>query len=189
LSHGFIYSTVDPFMLIYGSSSLSLIVLLHVDDIILTGSTTAILHSCIAILSQQLTIKDLGDLHYFLSIQVVRSSSGILHTQQKYVLDLLHKFQLQTIKPVWTLLLEPTYPFMMVTYFRSLLVLEYGRWYLTMTRPDITYSVHAASQFMNAPCTTYMLAVKRILRYLQDIVDNGLLFLPSANTFNYCCIL
>jgi len=44
-------------------------------------------------------MKDLGDLHYFLSIQVTHTSAGIFLSQQKYVTDLLHKFHLHTTKP------------------------------------------------------------------------------------------
>jgi len=46
--------------------------------------------------------------------------------------------------------------------------------YLTMTRPDISYVVHVISQFMHAPCTTHLHAVKRIFRYLQGALSYGL---------------
>jgi len=47
-------------------------------------------------------MKDLGDLHYFLGVQVVRTPTGIFMTQQKYVHDLIHKFHMHTAKPVRT---------------------------------------------------------------------------------------
>ncbi|CAH9082806.1 unnamed protein product [Cuscuta europaea] len=53
--------------------------------------------------------------------------------------------------------------------------------YLTLTRPDITYAVHLVSQFMHAPRTTHMLAVKRIFRYLQGTIDHGLWLQTSAH--------
>ncbi|CAH9107803.1 unnamed protein product [Cuscuta epithymum] len=46
--------------------------------------------------------------------------------------------------------------------------------YLTITRPDITYVVHLVSQFMHAPRTTHLAAVKRIYRYLQGTLTHGL---------------
>ena len=89
-------------MFVYRSGSRSLILLLYVDDIILTESTPSMLHSFIDILSRHFAMKDLGDLHYFLGLRVVRSFFGIFLVQQKYVHNLLHKFQLQTTIPIKT---------------------------------------------------------------------------------------
>ena len=47
-------------------------------------------------------MKDLGGLHYFLDVQVVRTSVGIFLAQQKYVQDLIRKFHMHTAKPVHT---------------------------------------------------------------------------------------
>ncbi|CAH9084991.1 unnamed protein product [Cuscuta europaea] len=49
-----------------------------------------------------------------------------------------------------------------------------------MTRPDITYVVHLVSQFMHAPRTSHMFAVKRIFRYLQGTITHGLQLQPFA---------
>ena len=46
--------------------------------------------------------------------------------------------------------------------------------YLSMIRPNIAYVVHVISQFMHAPCTTHLHAVKRIFMYLQGTLDYGL---------------
>ncbi|CAH9139488.1 unnamed protein product [Cuscuta epithymum] len=53
--------------------------------------------------------------------------------------------------------------------------------YLVITRPDITYDVHLVSQFMHAPRTTHLLAVKRIYRYLQGTSDHGLWLKSDRN--------
>lgn len=155
------------------------ILLVYVDDILLTGSDHTLVQKLLKLLSTQFAMKDLGDLHYFLGIQVVRLPSGLLLSQHKYVLDLLRKFHLHTVKPVRTpiasrvtlslldgeLLADPTD-------YRSMVgALQY----LTMTRPDIAYAVHLVSQFMHAPRTTHLHAVKRIFRYLQGTADHGLM--------------
>ena len=80
LFHCFACSTVDPSMFVYSTGSHTLILLLYVDDIVLTGSTASLLHSFITILSQQFAMKDLGDLYYFLGLQVVRSPSSLFLT-------------------------------------------------------------------------------------------------------------
>lgn len=53
--------------------------------------------------------------------------------------------------------------------------------YLTMTRPDLTYAVHLVSQFMHAPRTTHLSAVKRIYSYFIGTVDQGLWLRPSKD--------
>jgi len=87
-------------MFVYRTSSHTLVLLLYVDDIILAGSSPSLLHTFISLLSDQFDMKDLGDLSYFVSIQVVRMSSGLFLSQHKYVVTLLHKFHIHTIKPV-----------------------------------------------------------------------------------------
>jgi hypothetical protein len=53
--------------------------------------------------------------------------------------------------------------------------------YLTITRPDIDFSVNKVCQFMQQPTTTHWLSVKRILRYLKGTLHDGLLLLPSTH--------
>ena len=94
ISHGFVCSKSDSSMFIYRSSSHILILLLYVDDIILTGSHNGLLDQFISRLSHHFAMKDLGNLHYFLGIQAVRSSHGLHLSQQKYISDLLFKFHM-----------------------------------------------------------------------------------------------
>ncbi|XP_047320766.1 uncharacterized mitochondrial protein AtMg00810-like [Impatiens glandulifera] len=53
--------------------------------------------------------------------------------------------------------------------------------YLTNTRPDISFAVNRACQFMQSPTTTHWTAVKRILRYLRNTSHHGLLIRPSSS--------
>ena len=89
-------------MFITRTDSYVLVLLLYVDDIVLIGNSEAMLLRFVTILCEQFVMKDLGNLHYFLGIQVVRSPSGLFLAQHKYVVDLLHKFQLHTYKPLRT---------------------------------------------------------------------------------------
>ena len=94
-------------------------------------------------------MKDLGDLHYFLSIQVIRTSVGIFLSQQKYVADLLHKFHLHTTKPITspsvartTLSLTVSELLADATEYCSMVgALQY----LTITRLNIVYAGHVVS--------------------------------------------
>ena len=57
--------------------------------------------------------------------------------------------------------------------------------YLTLTRPDLSYSVNYASQFMHAPTVVHLKMVRRILRYVKGAIDIGLHF-TSNTTLDLC---
>jgi len=65
--------------------------LLYVDDIILTASSTDLLHHIIQRLHSEFAMTDLGDLHHFLGISVTRSPDGLFLSQRQYALDLLQR--------------------------------------------------------------------------------------------------
>jgi hypothetical protein len=65
--------------------------LLYVDDIILTASSTALLQHTMAKLSSEFAMTDLGDLHHFLDFAITRSTDGLLLSQRQYVVDLLQR--------------------------------------------------------------------------------------------------
>ena len=76
--------------------------LINVDDIIVASSvqdaTTALLKD----LNKDFALKDLGELHYFLGIEVNKIQNGILLTQEKYVNDVLQRVGMKDCKPVST---------------------------------------------------------------------------------------
>ncbi|CAH9063661.1 unnamed protein product [Cuscuta epithymum] len=178
LTHGFSQSKSDSSMFVFRRGSEVVYVLLYVDDILITGSSISFVRHIIQSLSTQFAMKDLGDIHFFLGLQTRRTPKGLFISQQKYISDLLRRFHLHTVKPVRTPLPSRTTLSLTdgelltdATEYRSMVgALQY----LILTRPDITYAVHLVSQFMHAPRTTHLLAVKRIYRYLQGSVDHGL---------------
>lgn len=180
LDVGFVMSTSDPSMFIYLCEDDTAVLLLYVDDIILTGSSEYFLNSLISQMSSQFAMKDLGDLYYFLGIEAAFSSSRdtLTLTQKKYSIDLLVKAYMTDCKPCSTpassekrasihdgeLLTD-------ALQFRSIVG---GLQYLTLTRPYITFAVNYISQFMHAPTTTHMLLAKRVLRYLKGTLGSGI---------------
>lgn len=87
--HGFVISVCDTSMFIYMSGSKMILLLLYVDDLILTGSFSELLQSFIFVLSKELSMKDLGDLNYFLCIECQITTNTLLLSQKKYALHLL----------------------------------------------------------------------------------------------------
>ena len=85
------------------STSITLI-LLYVDDMIITGNNTVGIRDLQKFLSQHFEMKDLGTLSYFLDLEVTSSSDGYCLSQTKYASDLLSKAGFTDIKIVSTLL-------------------------------------------------------------------------------------
>ncbi|BBH02799.1 transposable element gene, partial [Prunus dulcis] len=129
--------------------SIIIYVLTYVDDIIITGNNGAAIDNVISTLSLQLALKDLGKLHYFLGIEVIPQSRGLLLSQRKYILYM---------KPTYTLMASST----------KLSALQY----VTLTCPKLAFSVNKVCQFMHNPTTEHWTAVKRILRYLKHALSH-----------------
>lgn len=179
-SIGFKSSYADSSLFVQKVGSEVVILLLYVDDIILTGSNEQLVQSVIHQLTSEFEMKDLGLLHFFLGLQVEYQSQGLLIHQTKYIKDLLQKANMVDCKPCLTpchpnqkLLNHDSPPFSDPTYYRSLVgALQY----LTFTRPDIAFSVNQVCQFMRSPLEQHFAAVQRILRYLKGSIHLGLCF-------------
>lgn len=135
-------------------------------------------------LTQEFEIKDLGQLRYFLGIEVSRSTKGIYLSQRKYILDLLAETGMLGCRPASTpieqnhrLTCEPGQPIDREQYQRLV-----GRLiYLSHTRRDIAFAVSVVSQFMHDPKEQHMNAVIRIIRYLKGCPGRGLLYKSNGN--------
>ncbi|XP_070667334.1 uncharacterized mitochondrial protein AtMg00810-like [Malus domestica] len=179
-SLGFLSTYSDPSLFVKHVGKSVVILLLYVDDILITGSDSAAIDITIRALTKEFDIKDLGALHYFLGIQITQTSSGMFLSQSKYVADLLGKANMVHSKPCTTpclpynrLVKDDGHPFNNPSLYRSIVgALQY----LTFTRPDIAFSVHQVCQFMHCPMDSHYAAVKQILRYLQGTIDFGIQF-------------
>ncbi|CAL1362691.1 unnamed protein product [Linum trigynum] len=136
-------------------------------------------------LKQAFSIKDLGNLSYFLGLEVSRNDQGILLSQKKYISDLLGEHNFENCHSVKTpmelnlkLQKDSGERLKDGSQYRSIVG---SLIYLSATRPDISYAVQIVSQFMTAPCVDHLAAVHRILRYLQVTQDVGILF-PSTGS-------
>ncbi|XP_048442595.1 uncharacterized mitochondrial protein AtMg00810-like [Pyrus x bretschneideri] len=119
------------------------------------------------------------------------SPKGFFLSQRKYVLDLLKEANMSDAKPVNTpldtklkLSLEGQ-PLPNISYYQRLV----GKLiYLTITRPDIAYSVSIASQFMHSPTMEHFNLVKRLLRYLKGSIGRGIIMKKNESTeiTGYC---
>jgi transposase InsO family protein len=185
VSHGMTRSQADHSVFFKKTRTGIVILVVYVDDIVITGSDKEGIQILINHLSSSFLTKNLGKLRYFLGIEVARSKAGISLSQRKYTLDILQDTGYLGSKPVATPI-EPNLKLMPDegdfvddpdTYRRLVGKLIY----LTITRPDISYAVSIVSQFMTNPRVPHMNAVIRILKYLKNAPGRGLFYRSSGH--------
>ncbi|XP_042946560.1 uncharacterized protein LOC122279793 isoform X3 [Carya illinoinensis] len=162
-----------------------ILLVVYVDDIVITGSDSAGIIRLKQFLHDQFQTKDLGKLRYFLGIEVSRSKEGINLSQRKYVLDLLEETGMLGARPIDTPM-DPNRKFLKE---EGELFRDPGMYqrlvgklnYLTITRPDISYAVSVLSQFLQTPRISHWDAVVHILRYLKRAPGLGILYRPNGH--------
>ena len=100
ISLSFHQSSFDYSLFVKNQNSHITILLVYVDDVVLTGNHLEEINSVKIFLDQQFKIKDLGELNFFLGLEVARSKSGIVLSQCKYALELIIDAGLLGYKPV-----------------------------------------------------------------------------------------
>eukprot|EP00253_Pinus_taeda_P011636 PITA_11636 len=151
-----------------------IILVLYVDDLILTGSDPNLINHVKSSLRKKFEMIDLGHLHYFLGLQVFQSKEGISLSQSKYACDILCHFHMEDCKPTHSpfqsrakLSVTCTSPEVDATLYHQLV----GKLlYLTHTRLDLSFVVGLISWFMKNPHEIYWKEAKRILHYVLGYV-------------------
>ncbi|KAK1614556.1 hypothetical protein QYE76_020073 [Lolium multiflorum] len=82
-------SSADTSLFLFDKSGITVYILIYVDDIIVTSSSDQAISALLHNLSSEFALKDLGELHYFLGLEVHKQSNGLLLNQEKYATDLL----------------------------------------------------------------------------------------------------
>ncbi|GJT36081.1 ribonuclease H-like domain-containing protein [Tanacetum coccineum] len=177
---GFHHSRCDSSLFIYRQGADTAYLLLYVDDIVLTASSSDLLQQIITSLHAEFSMTDLGSLNYFLGISVTRNASGMFLSQQKYATEVLDRAGMLNCKPCRTpvdtdsKLSADGAPISDSTLYRSLAgVLQY----LTFTRPDISYVVQQIGYERGCPTT------RRSTSDYCVFLGNNLLFWSSKRQF------
>ncbi|KAJ8772626.1 hypothetical protein K2173_027803 [Erythroxylum novogranatense] len=179
IDYGFVCSLADPSLFVQHTSTGILVLLIYVDDMLLIGSSMALVQTFLQVLSTEFSMKDLGPLHHFLGIQVHSTETGLHLNQSRYAYSILERAQMVDCQPMPTPLVQrvdltsDATPLSDPTHFRGLVG---SLQYLTLTRPDLSYSVNFVSQFMQHPTMSHFKCLRRILRYLKGTIHYGLSF-------------
>jgi histone deacetylase 1/2 len=164
----------------YNRGNYTMFVLVYVDDIIVASSSQEATNALLKDLEKEFALKDLGDLHYFLGIEVKRNLDGLVLSQGNYTEDIIKRTGMSNCKTINTLLSsieklsatvgDPLGPEDSTRYRSVVGALRY----LTLTRLDISFAVNKACRFLHTPTTVHWSAVKRILRYIHGTSKLGL---------------
>ncbi|XP_020519404.1 uncharacterized protein LOC110006749 [Amborella trichopoda] len=170
----------DPTMFVLVTPKGRAILLLYVDDMIISGNDEATIHLIKHKLSQLFEMKDLGFLKYFLGLEVGYSPHGYLLSQLKYAFDIISRVRLvndtkyyatptELKVKLWSINGEPLLD---LTFYGQLVG---SLIYLTISRPDIAYDVHLVNQFLSTPHSVHLADVLHSIHYIRDTLDRALL--------------
>jgi len=193
---GFRKSELDHTLFTLTTPSGIIAILVYVDDLIITGSDKDGIQATKDFLKSVFDIKDLGEMKYFLGIEICRSKEGLFMSQRKYTLDLLKDAGKNGEKTAKMPLedgykipregeIEDSKPFNDPKLYRKLV----GKLiYLTITRPDICFAVNQVSQHMQVPKEHHWRMVDRILSYLNGSPGQGVWLGCNGSTevVGYC---
>jgi histone deacetylase 1/2 len=158
ISLGFHASKADTSLFYFNRGGVTVFVLVYVDYIIVVSSSSKATAGLLHNLKKEFALKDVGELHYFLGMEVTKVRDGIILSQDKYASDLLKKVNMSSCKTVCTPIStseklsahvgNPLGPNDATNYRSVVGALQY----LTLTRPDILLLlIKCASSFMLRP--------------------------------------
>ncbi|GKA68003.1 retrovirus-related pol polyprotein from transposon TNT 1-94 [Tanacetum coccineum] len=186
MSKGFTKGTIDPtlFKIKYGEDIL--LVQIYVDDIIFGSTNPKYSKRFEKLMHSRFEISLMGEMKFFLGLQIHQSPKGIFINQAKYALEILKKHNMENCHSIGTPL--ATKPKLDVdlsgkpvdqsdyhSKIRSLM-------YLTSSRPDLVQAVCYCARYQARPTQKHLKEVKRIFKYLKRTINMGLWY-PKDSGF------
>ncbi|GJT70753.1 putative ribonuclease H-like domain-containing protein [Tanacetum coccineum] len=186
LQHNYRRGTIDKTLFIKKDSRDILLVQVYVDDIIFGSTNKAWCDEFEVLMKGEFEMSAMGEMTFFLGLQVKQLPDGIFISQDKYVKDMLTKFDMESVRTATTpyeaaktKLKDETDPPVNVHLYRSMIG---SLMYLTASRPDIMFAVSACSRHQVTPLTSHLNAVKKIFKYLKGQPKLGLWY-PKDSPF------
>ncbi|GJX12650.1 retrovirus-related pol polyprotein from transposon TNT 1-94 [Tanacetum coccineum] len=187
MANNFFKGAVDPTLFTRKSGKHILLVQIYVDDIIFASTD----HNACNIFSKEMSSKFqmsmMGQMSFFLGLQVSQSPGGIFINQAKYALETLKKYGMDLSEPVDTpmvdrLKLDEDLMGIPVdqTRFRGMVG---SLMYLTASRPDLVFAVCMCARYQAKPTKKHFEAIKRVFRYLKGTINMGLWY-PKDNAMS-----
>ena len=183
--HGFKRGSANTSLFIRKDKNSFVVAQIYVDDIVFGAINDSLAHSFADEMKAMFEMSMVGELTYFLGLQVKQMNSGIYINQAKYARNLVKRFGLDNAAHARTpmganakLTNDPSSESVDVTLYRSMIGCLL---YLTASRPDIAFSVGVCSKFQSNPKVSHLNAVKRIIKYVGGTGDYGLFYSKESN--------
>ncbi|GJY13811.1 retrovirus-related pol polyprotein from transposon TNT 1-94 [Tanacetum coccineum] len=178
IKHEYSMGMVDNTLFTKKSKSHLIIVQIYVDDIIFGSTSQNLCDDFAKIMHDEFEMSMMGELNFFLGLQIKQMEDGIFFNQSKYIKEMLKKFGLEDSKPTKT----PMSTEIKLTKDDEADSVDSSKYrgmigsllYLTASRPDIMFSVCLCARFQENPKTTHLEAVKCIFRYIRGTSHLGL---------------
>ncbi|GJV88668.1 putative ribonuclease H-like domain-containing protein [Tanacetum coccineum] len=187
LDNRFERGTTDKTLFIIRDKGDILLVQVYVDDIIFGSTKQSLCIEFKKMMHKKFQMSFMGELTFFLGLQVKQKEDGIFISQDKYVIEILKKFGFSDVKTASTpmethkpLLKDAEREDVDEHLYRSMIG---SLMYLTSSRPDIMFAVCACARFQVNPKISHLHAVKRIFRYLKGQPKLGLWY-PKDSPFD-----
>ncbi|GKC45693.1 putative ribonuclease H-like domain-containing protein [Tanacetum coccineum] len=161
-----------------------LLVQVYVDNIIFGSTKKQMSNEFETLMHNKFQMSSMGEISFFLGLQVKQKSDGIFISQDKYVAEILKMFDFASVKTASTpmetnkaLVKDEEAKDVDVHLYRSMIG---SLMYLTASRPDIMFAIYACERFQVTPKTSHFNAVKMIFRYLKGQPKLGLWYLRDS---------
>ncbi|GKE52014.1 retrovirus-related pol polyprotein from transposon TNT 1-94 [Tanacetum coccineum] len=179
---------VDPTLFTRKAGSGILLVQIYVDDIICASTNPAMCDEFAKIMTSKFKMSMMGQMNFFLGLQVSQSPKGIFINQSNYALEIIKKYVMLSSDLVDTPMVDkskldkdlqgkPVDP----THYRGMIG---SLMYLTSSIPDLVFAVCMCAWYQAKPTEKYLHAVKRIFQYLKGTIDMRLWY-----SKDYCITL
>ena len=176
---------IDTTLFIKTKEKDMLLVQIYVDDIIFGATNVSLCEEFSKCMHSEFEMSMMGELNFFLGLQIKQLKEGTFINQAKYIRDPLKRFNMEEAKTMKTpmsssikLDMDEKGKSIDSTMYRGMIG---SLLYLTASRPDIMYSVCLCARFQSCPKESHLSAVKRILRYLKGTMNIGLWYSKGDN--------
>ncbi|KAJ9536225.1 hypothetical protein OSB04_un000591 [Centaurea solstitialis] len=178
LSKGFKKGSVDSTLFIMKEGDHIVVIQVYVDDIIFGSTSKELCKKFETIMTQEFKMSMMGEINFFLGLQVKQFTDGIFINQSKYIFDLLKKYDMSSCNSIGTPMatgnkIGPDREGKDVD-LRTYRGMVGSLMYLTASRPDIMFATCVCARYQAKPKESHLAAVKRIFRYLKGTPYYGL---------------
>ncbi|CAM8893336.1 unnamed protein product [Rhodiola kirilowii] len=186
IDHGYVRGGVDKTLFVKHTRSDFIIAQIYVDDIVFGSNTQKLVDQFVEQMQKEFKTSMVGEMNYFLGLQVIQKDDGIFISQGKYAKNLIKKFALEKAShkrtPAVTHLKitkDDARTKVAQTLYRSMIG---SLLYLTASRPDKAYAVGVCARYQVDPKESHLLQVKRIIKYVCGTVDFGIWYTKDTNS-------